>query len=109
MKFPLVATFAFFCLGCATTKRGDASNLVFVGTVTKIQSGVTNEPQKSFVVTATVDKIIHGQFVGSRFQFAVHSPALSGLHVGKQYTIRATRTANGYIVDDLRWRRLTTR
>jgi hypothetical protein len=55
------------------------------------------------VITTRVDKVLSGSFPGKEFQFAVHSPAKSNLDLGKQYTVRATRTKTGYTVDELQW------
>jgi hypothetical protein len=111
MKVAFVAALALLCVSCATTPEQSVaskpatphSELVFLGTVTNIQQGLTGDFYKRFVVTTRVDKVLSGSFSGKQFQFAVHSPAQSGLDIGKQYTIRATRTESGYLVDDLQW------
>jgi len=39
----------------------------------------------------------------STFSFRIHSPTLSGLQVGRTYSIRATWIVQGYVVDELQW------
>ncbi|MFL6520431.1 MAG: hypothetical protein ACJ8NS_09455 [Chthoniobacterales bacterium] len=85
----------------------EPSELVFRGTIIRIEQGVTADPFKSFVITTSVDKVLSGSFHGKQFQFAVHSPSQSGLGTGKQYTVRVTRTETGYTVDELQWVRAT--
>jgi hypothetical protein len=79
--------------------------LTFLGTVTRIEIADTGDSLKKWVVTTRVDKVLSGVFSGSQFSFAIHSPAQSGLEVGKQYRIRATRTRDGYFVDQNQWSR----
>ena len=47
-----------------------------------------------------ITRVISGEFSGSTFQFAVHSPAQSGLEKGRAYTIKAVWKDHGYIVDE---------
>jgi hypothetical protein len=79
--------------------------LTFLGTVTRIYQAETGDPLKRWVVTTRVNKILSGSFTGSQFSFAIHSPSKSGLVVGKEYSIRATRTPEGYLVDDYQWQK----
>jgi hypothetical protein len=58
-----------------------------------------------WLVTVVVEKVVSGEFSGSTFSFAVHSPAMSGLEVGRFYTVRAEWNGSGYVVDPLQWRR----
>jgi hypothetical protein len=77
--------------------------LVFVGTVIEISQG--RDDLRPWVVAATVDRIVSGDFAGKTFEFAIHSPAQSGLGVGKSYTIKAKWAGKGYTVDEHQWRR----
>ena len=103
MRVVLASVSVLFWLGCASPDQSARSELVFLGTVTKIQQGETGDLYNRFVVTTRVDHVLKGSFSRRQFQFPIHSPANSGLTVGRQYTIRATRTATGYMVDDLQW------
>ena len=76
--------------------------LVFEGTVTSITT--INHPLKRWLITVKVTKVISGEFSGSTFQFAVHSPTLSGLKKGRSYTIEAVWKDHGYTVDENQWR-----
>ena len=58
---------------------------------------------QNYVITMRVDRVVKGQFKGKTFQFRIHSPALSGLEVGKKYTVEAKRTKDGYTVDQYQW------
>jgi hypothetical protein len=112
---PLVLLIAGVC-GCTPVQESAMSkpvepasassilrDLTFLGTVTKIEAADTGDPRKEWVVTTRVDKVLSGDFSGSQFSFAIHSPAKSGLEMGKQYRIRATGTPEGYIVDGSPW------
>lgn len=77
-----------------------SEDLVFLGRVTSIAIADTGNPRREWVVTTKVERVLSGSFSGSHFSFAVHSPAKSGLEVGKHYSIRATRTPSGYRVDE---------
>jgi hypothetical protein len=87
----------------STPRRSTLRDLTFLGTVTNIEAADTGNPRKEWVVTTRVDKVLSGDFSGSQFSFAIHSPAKSGLEVGKQYRIRAAGTPDGYIVDGSPW------
>lgn len=102
MRF-LAFVSAVGALSCAIAS--EPSELIFRGTVVRIEQGVTPDPLKNFVITARVDKVLSGSFSGKRFQFAVHSPAQSRIDLGRQYKIRAIRTKTGYTVDELQWLR----
>ena len=108
MRLALAGASVLFFVGCAGPHPSAQSELVFLGTVTKIQQGETGDFYNRFVVTTRVDKVLKGTFSRRQFQFPVHSPANSGLDIGRQYTIRATRTDTGYMVDDLQWLRSQT-
>jgi hypothetical protein len=88
----------------STPSSSNGADLTFLGTVTSIDAANTGNPGKKWVVTTRVDKILSGDFGGSNFAFAVHSPVQAGLEVGTQYRIRATRTLEGYLVDQDQWR-----
>jgi hypothetical protein len=75
-------------------------DLVFVGTVTEIYPVSAAHSLREWAVVAHVDKVVSGEFSGTTFTFAIHSPARSGLLVGHTYTINATRTVAGYVVDE---------
>jgi hypothetical protein len=87
----------------STPRRSTLIDLTFLGKVTNIEAADTGDPLKEWVVTTRVDKVLSGDFSGSQFSFAIHSPAKSGLKVGKQVRIRATGTPDGYLVDDHQW------
>ena len=57
-----------------------SETLVFEGTVTSITT--IDHPLTRWLVTMKVTKVISGEFSGSTFQFAVHSPAQPGLEKG---------------------------
>jgi hypothetical protein len=81
-------------------KEGD---LEFIGTVTKIYPLASVRSRKNWAVVTHVDKVVSGDFSGTTFTFAIHSPTLSGLQVGRTYTIKATWIEKGYVVDELQW------
>ncbi|MFT3775046.1 MAG: hypothetical protein QM820_57595 [Minicystis sp.] len=62
-------------------------------------------PQKSWIVTVKVEKVLSGSFSGESFSFRIHSPAKSGLSKGHSYTIEAKWVGDGYAVDELQWMR----
>jgi len=81
-------------------------DVVFVGTVKKIALAEgSRHPRKHWAVFVSVDRIISGDLATSMFTFVIHSPAQSGLKVGQSRTIKATWTEDGYVVDELQWRR----
>jgi hypothetical protein len=92
-------------MNAPATGEPGSQDLVFLGTVTSMAPGHTGNTSKRWVVTTTVERVLSGRFSGSQFSFAIHSPAKSGLEVGKQYSIKATRTPTGYRVDEYQWRR----
>jgi len=77
--------------------------LVFEGTVTSIT--MINHELTPWLVTLSVEKVLSEEFAGPTFSFAVHSPAKSGLAMGRSYTVRAEWKDGGYVVDPLQWRR----
>lgn len=82
-------------------------DLVFRGRVTgldpmRAQGGVQGIAQ--WRVSFAVDAVESGAFAGEAFQFALHSPAQSGLALGGTYRVHARRTAEGFTVDPSQWR-----
>jgi len=75
-------------------------DLVFIGTVTKICPIGLPHSRRNWAVRTHVDRIVSGSFSGETFTFTVHSPAQSGLRVGRAYTIKAKWTDDGYVVDE---------
>ena len=76
-------------------------DLVFIGTITKIYPfSAPATVLRRWAVRAHVDRVVSGTFSGDTFTFTVHSPAQSGLRVGRAYTIKATWTIEGYVVDE---------
>jgi hypothetical protein len=84
-------------------EQQSSKTLVFEGTVTSIRT--IDHPLTRWLITVKVTKVISGEFSGSTFQFAVHSPAQSGLEKGRSYTIEAVWKDRGYVVDENQWRR----
>jgi hypothetical protein len=82
-----------------------AKDLVFIGTVTEIYPVSAARSSRNWAVVAHIDKVVSGEFSGTTFTFAIHSPARAGLRVGQTYTIKATWTAAGYIVNEAQWRK----
>jgi hypothetical protein len=76
-------------------------DLVIIGTITKIYPFSAPETvRRRWAVRAHVDRVVSGTFSGDAFTFTVHSPAQSGLRVGRSYIIKATKTVEGYVVDE---------
>jgi len=80
-----------------------AQDLVFIGTVTKIYPAPSRHSRRNWAVVTRVDRVVSGAFSGKTFSFMVHSPAQMGLRVGRAYTLKATRSEGGYLVDDTQW------
>jgi hypothetical protein len=81
-------------------------DLVFIGTITKIYPFSTPATaRRRWAIRTHVDRVISGSFSGDTFTFSVHSPSQSGLQVGRAYTIKATWTGDGYVVDEPKLRR----
>ena len=98
--------FIWTSLLCAGTnaKLNKGGDLVLVGTVKEIQPRGGARSRKRWLVVVKVDRVVSGEFSGTTFAFAIHSPANAGLQVGKTYTVKATWTGAGYVVDELQWR-----
>jgi hypothetical protein len=89
----------------AMQSSGNNGQLVFSGTIISINNSPIERSNLDWIVSARVDRIISGEFVGKTFDFRIHSPTKSGLEVGKQYIIEATLSQDGYIVDQYQWRK----
>ena len=103
---------AFLCLvlllvaGCSRQESVQANrkpDLVFRGTVESIQGDPLPQSLANWIVRFRVEEVLLGDFGGKTFAFRIHSPAMSGLEVGKQYTVEAIRTVDGYSVDQDQW------
>ncbi len=96
-----------FCLifGYTTIIQAAQSDLVFLGTVEKVEASPLPQSTLNWIIYCRVDKILSGDLPNKTFSFRVHSPVKSGLEVGKQYKIKATRTIDGYTVDQYQWKK----
>ncbi len=108
MKTKLIIYFTLFLLtgyilGCPTISQAAQSDLVFLGTVEKVEASPLPHSSLNWIVQCRVDRVLSGDFQSKTFSFRVHSPVKSGLEVGKQYKIEAKRTKNGYTVDPYQW------
>lgn len=86
-------------------KLKKARDLVLVGTVREIHSRSGACSLKNWIVVVDVARIVSGEFSGTTFSFAIHSPARAGLQVGQSYTVKATWIGAGYLVDELQWQK----
>ncbi len=107
MKMKIILYFAllvFLCLflGCTSTTKDAKADLVFLGTV-KIVEASSPRSELNWIVHCRVNQVLSGKFSGKTFSFRVHSPAKSGLEVGKQYKVVAKRTIDGYSVEQFQW------
>lgn len=86
----------------AQDERTKPYDLVLNGTVTRLYPVAAARPsRRRWAVVARVNGVVSGEFNGETFTFTVHSPAQSGLRVGRSYLIRATKQGEGYVVDEL--------
>jgi hypothetical protein len=80
-------------------------DLVLIGTIKSIK--LVDDPplqRRNWAVTVRVEKVKTGIYSEPTFTFALHSPARSGVRVGRRCTIVATRTGQeAYVVSDTRW------
>jgi hypothetical protein len=90
-------------LSCATPVQVAQADLVFLGTVEKLEASPLPHSTANWIVHCRVDQVLSGNFSGKTFSFRVHSPAKSGLEVGRQHKIEAKRTTDGYSVDQYQW------
>jgi len=72
---------------------GPPRDLVLVGNVSSMSQG--GSELKPWIVWIDVEKVISGDFAGKTFEFAIHSPARSGLVQGHSYTVRAKWRGGG--------------
>jgi hypothetical protein len=110
MRIGLILSLSLmFIAGCKTSHApivavmSKKPNLVFLGTVVSIGASPLPRSSANYIVTFNVDKIESGKFSGKAFSFRINSPAKSGLEIGKQYIVRATKTDRGYYVDQYQW------
>ena len=79
----------FLAAGCSDNVRQgverpvtpDKADLVFEGTVEKIEISPLKRSLDNWIVTFQVNKVLSGDFKGKRFSFRIHSPIRSGLKV----------------------------
>ena len=107
MRSTVTAIVAAACLvtwgvGIAKASPPPSKELVLVGKVTSLTLGAGDQ-LKRWIVTVKVETVVSGDFSHLTFQFAVHSPARSGLEKGRSYTIEAVWDGTGYTVDELQW------
>src|SRR5687767_11493259 len=84
----------------ATAATSKSSDLVLTGTVTKTYPVAASRSLRRWAVVVRVARVVSGEFSGATFTFTIHSPARAGLRVGRTYTIKATPTGAGYVVDE---------
>lgn len=89
--------------GCAGPSRTNDGDLVFLGTVEKLQPSAISESPVNWVIEFRVDQVLSGTFNNKTFSFRIHRPSLSGLEVGKQYRVEAKWNGNAYSVDPDQW------
>jgi hypothetical protein len=99
----LAATVVLVMGGPGWAAAAPSKTLVFEGTVSSIRT--IDHELTPWLVTVEVRKVLSGEFAGSTFQFAVHSPARAGLKEGGSYTIEAVWHDGRYTVDEMQWRR----
>jgi hypothetical protein len=89
-----------------TSTEAPSEKILLTGTVTAIYAVYAQRPSlRNWAVTIRVEKVKEGDFSHPELTFTVHSPAMAGLEVGGRYTIEATWTGQGYLVEDTRWMR----
>ena len=101
----LVAIAAWLTMRPLTDALGAPSGekLVLTGTVTAIlQVNALPASRRNWRVTVQVERVKAGRYSEPTFTFTIHSPARSGLEVGRRYTIEATWTGQEYLVDEAR-------
>ena len=77
-----------------------ADELELVGTVTRIFPVARSRSRRNWAIVMRVERVVKGSFSGSMFTFTIHSPARAGLKVRGVYTIKATPTDSGYVVEE---------
>lgn len=79
-------------------------DFIFLGTVKNLKSSSLPPPSlANWIVEFQIDKVLFGEFSSKTFSFRVHSPANSGLKVGKQYKVKAVKMEGGYSVDEFQF------
>jgi len=84
-----------------------AEVFVLEGTLTSLEKRPASHSAEDWLATLKVDRVVKGRFDGDTFRFHVHRADHSGLSVGGKYTVEARSTANGYAVDQDRWKQST--
>jgi hypothetical protein len=80
-----------------------SKKVVLTGTVTAISQVDAKRPsRRNWAVTVQVETVRAGEYAQPVFTFTVHSPARTGLAVGRRYTIEAVWTGVEYVVDETR-------
>ena len=79
--------------------------VVLEGTVGSLEKSPVEHSTKDWIVTFQIDRVVKGSFDGRTLRFRIDSPDQSGLSVGEKYTVEARRTADGYTVDQDKWKR----
>ena len=93
-----------------STSTDSPKDLVFVGTITRLSPlSAPATVRRKWAVQAHVNRVVSGTFSGDTFTFTVHSPAQSGLRVGRAYTVKANWVNEGYLVDESALRTATVR
>jgi hypothetical protein len=103
----LLCIFSILLVASLTVAQTQSSStdspkdLVLIGTITRLYPfSAPATVRRRWAVRMRVDRVVSGTFSGDTFTFTVHSPAQSGLRVGRAYTINATWTVEGYVVDE---------
>ena len=81
----------------------DSTGLVLKGKIVEIQNAPLEQCLENWIIKLKVEQVVKGSFGGEYFSFRVHSPSRSGLEEGKEITLKAERTEDGYTVDDFQW------
>ncbi len=98
-----LVTLSCLIFGYTTISQAVQSDLILLGTVEKVEASPLPQSTLNWIIYCRVDKVLSGNFPNKTFSFRVHSPVKSSLEVGKQYKIKATRTTDGYAVDQYQW------
>jgi len=89
--------------GCRTIPGDKEQDLIFLGTIEKIEISPLEQSTQNWVVHCRVERVLSGTFPGKTFAFRIHSPAMSGLEKGKTYKVETKLTPDGYTVDQNQW------
>jgi hypothetical protein len=99
----ILALLPCIIFGFTAISHAAEADLVFLGTIEKVEASPLPQSSLNWIVHCRVDKVLSGNFANKTFSFRVHSPTKSGLEEGKQYKIKARRTTDGYTVDQYQW------